>query len=95
MDPGSLRTFVVEFTDHLAALGHTDLTMGSYEDAARHFAEWLERSDIALTDVDDKAVACFAGHRCKCTGGIAMSRRSMSVVCADLSASWLSAVSRR
>ena len=68
MDPGSLRTFVVEFTDHLAALGHTNLTVGSYEDAARHFAEWLAGSDIALADVDDKAVTCFARHRCKCTG---------------------------
>jgi site-specific recombinase XerD len=58
MDPGSLRTFVVEFTDHLAARGHTDLTVGSYNDAAHHFAEWLERSDIALADVDDKAVVC-------------------------------------
>jgi hypothetical protein len=61
-------TFVVEFTDHLAALGHTDLTVGSYKDATHHFAEWLERSDIALADDDDQAVACFAGHRCKCTG---------------------------
>ena len=68
MDPRSLRAFVVEFTDHLAALGHTDLTVRGYEDAARHFAEWLERSDIALVDVDDKVVARFAGHRCKCTG---------------------------
>jgi integrase/recombinase XerD len=68
MDPGSLQAFVVEFTNHLAGLGHTDLTLGGYEDAARHFAEWLKRSDIALVDVDDKAVARFAGHRCKCTG---------------------------
>src|SRR6516164_2131166 len=68
MDPRSLRAFVVEFTDHLAALGHTDLTVRGYEDAARHFAEWLERSDIALVDVDDEVAARFAGHRCKCTG---------------------------
>jgi integrase/recombinase XerD len=68
MDPGSLRAFVVEFTDHLAALGHTNLTVGGYEDAAGHFAEWLERSDIALVDLGDKAVARFARYRCKCTG---------------------------
>jgi len=68
MDPRSLRAFVVEFTDYLAALGHTDLTVRGYEDAARHFAEWLERSDIALVDVDDEVAARFAGHRCKCTG---------------------------
>jgi integrase/recombinase XerD len=68
MDPGSLRAFVVEFTNHLAALSHTDLTVSGYEDAARHFAEWLGRTDIALIDVDDKAIARFAGHRCKCTG---------------------------
>jgi integrase/recombinase XerD len=68
MDPRSLRAFVVEFTDHLAALGHTDLTVRGYENAARHFGEWLGRSDIALVDVDDKVAARFAGHRCKCTG---------------------------
>ena len=68
MDPGSLRAFVVEFTNHLAALSHTGLTVRGYEDAARHFAEWLERADIALVDVDDKAIARFAGHQCKCTG---------------------------
>jgi integrase/recombinase XerD len=68
MDPGALRAFVVEFIDHLASLGHTDLTVGGYEDSACHFGEWLERSDIALVDVDDEAVARFAGHRCKCTG---------------------------
>jgi hypothetical protein len=33
LDPGSLRAFVVEFTNHLAALSHTDLTVRGYEDA--------------------------------------------------------------
>ena len=49
-DPGSLRAFVVAFPDHLAALGHTNFTVGGYESAVRHFAEWLERSDIAPVD---------------------------------------------
>jgi hypothetical protein len=28
MDPGSLRTFVVAFAEYLAALGHTNFTVG-------------------------------------------------------------------
>ena len=68
MDPGSLRAFVIDFANHLVALGHTRLTVGSYEDAARHLAEWLRHSDLSLADVDEELVARFARHRCKCTG---------------------------
>jgi hypothetical protein len=51
MDPGALGAFVEEFTSHLKTLGHTRLTVRGYGDAARHFAEWLRRSDIAVVDV--------------------------------------------
>lgn len=68
MDPGTLRTFVEEFTNQLTALEHTQLTVRGYEDAARHFAEWLRLSDVVLTDVDDRVIARFARHQCKCSG---------------------------
>lgn len=68
MDPGALGTFVEEFTNQLAALGHTRLTVANYGGAARHFAEWLRLSDIVLADVDDAVIARFARHRCKCSG---------------------------
>jgi integrase/recombinase XerD len=68
MDPGPLGPFVKEFTDQLTVLGHARLTVASYGDAARHFAEWLRRSDIAIIDADDSVIARFARHRCKCSG---------------------------
>ena len=68
MDPGTLGTFVEEFTKQLKAVRHTRLTVGGYGDAARHFAEWLRRSGIAVVDVDDGVIAQFARHRCKCSG---------------------------
>src|SRR6516164_6168637 len=68
MDPGSLRAFAIDFANHLVALGHTRLTVGNYEDAACHLAEWLRLSDLSLADVDEEVVVRFARHRCKCTG---------------------------
>src|SRR5438876_7626438 len=68
MDPGTLGTLVEEFTRQLTTLGHTRLTVANYGDSARHFAEWLHRSDIVLVDVDDGVIAGFALHRCKCSG---------------------------
>jgi integrase/recombinase XerD len=68
MDPGILGTFVEDFTSQLTSLGHTRLTVTNYGDAARHFAEWLRRSEMVLVDVDDSAIAQFARHRCKCSG---------------------------
>ena len=68
MDPGTLGAFVEEFTGQLTTFGHTRLTVANYADAARHFAEWLRRSDIVLVNVDDGVIARFARHRCKCSG---------------------------
>ena len=68
MDPGVLGTLVEQFTNQLTVLGHTRLTVANYGDAARHFAEWLRRSDIVPLDVDDGVIARFARHRCKCNG---------------------------
>jgi integrase/recombinase XerD len=68
MDPGILGTFVEDLTSQLTSIGHTRLTVTNYGDAARHFAEWLRRSEIVLVDIDDSAIAQFARHRCKCSG---------------------------
>jgi integrase/recombinase XerD len=68
MDAGTLETFVEEFTSQLTTIGHTRLTVANYGDAARHFAEWLRRSDIAPVDVDGGVIARFERHRCKCSG---------------------------
>src|SRR5438874_2448447 len=68
MDPGPLRIFVTEFTNHLADLRYTRVIVQSYEDAACHFAEWVQRSGTSLADVDETVLGRFARHRCKCTG---------------------------
>ena len=68
MDPGVLRTYIAEFTNHLSAQKYTTLTIAGYEDSACHFAEWLQRSNIALVNVDEKVMARFSQHRCRCRG---------------------------
>ena len=59
---------MAQFTNHLASLGHTTLTVGGYGDAARHFTVWLRQSSIAIARVDDNTCAEFAAHRCRCPG---------------------------
>jgi site-specific recombinase XerC len=39
-----------------------------YGDGARHFAEWLQRAEIAVGDVDQGVIARFARHRCTGSG---------------------------
>jgi len=68
LDPGSLLPLVTQFTDHLASLGHTTLTVGGYGDAARHFAVWLQHSGIAIAEVGVDTCAGFAAHPCRCPG---------------------------
>lgn len=68
LDPGPFLPFVDRFTDYLASLGHTTLTVGSYGDAARHFAVWLQQSGIAVANVDVRTCAGFADHQCRCPG---------------------------
>ena len=69
LDPGPLRPLVDQFTDYLVNLGHTPLTVCGYDDAARHFAMWLQRSGVAIAHVDCDTCAGFANHRCRCPGG--------------------------
>jgi integrase/recombinase XerD len=68
MDPGALRSHIQAFTADLTALGHTRLTVSNYSDCARHFADWLNQSEVALSDVDAGVVEQFVSHRCHCPG---------------------------
>lgn len=68
IDAGDLAPLVTEFTDHLSELGYAYLTVSGYDDAARHFAQWLSRSRIAVADIDDSVIDRFARHRCQCPG---------------------------
>ena len=49
-------------------LGHTKLTVGGYQDSARHFADWLWRSNIELAAINDDVMARFSNHHCRCPG---------------------------
>jgi site-specific recombinase XerD len=68
MDAGSLAPHVAEFTRQLSELGHTDLTVGGYDAAARHLAQWLALTKIPVADIDDAVIDRFARHRCRCPG---------------------------
>jgi site-specific recombinase XerD len=59
---------VARFTEHLASLGHTTLTVGGYGGAARHFAVWLQQSGTPIVQVDAETCAGFANHQCRCPG---------------------------
>lgn len=80
MEPGDLLPLIEAFENHLSGLGHTELTVRGYHDSARHFADWFRRSGIELAAVDDRIVAQFAGHRCRCPGGRHCDRLSRKYV---------------
>lgn len=80
MNPGPLRPFVEAFADHLFGLGHTRLTVCGYQASARHFADWLCRSNIELAAINDDVLARFANHRCRCPGNRHSNRLSKKYV---------------
>lgn len=80
MDAGDLAPHVVEFTRQLLELGHTGLTVAGYDAAARHFAQWLALSRIAVADTDNAVIDRFARHRCRCPGARRETRVSETYV---------------
>jgi site-specific recombinase XerD len=80
MDAGSLRPVIDAFAKELKAHGHTQLTVSGYEDAARHFAEWLRRCKVELSQVSKDVVERFARHRCRCPGARRQDRLSPKYV---------------
>lgn len=69
MNAGPLQPLIDAFVGELRARRHTSLTLSGYEYSARHFADWLCRSNIDVGRVDEDVVRRFAGHRCRCPGG--------------------------
>ncbi len=68
IDPGALRPLVQSYVDHLGARGYRAATIHRLEQGARHFCYWLNRSGIALAQIDDGGIHQFARHRCQCPG---------------------------
>jgi integrase/recombinase XerD len=69
MDAGPLQPLIDAFAVELHAQRHTALTVSNYENSARHFADWLCRSKVELSQVDEDVVQRFAKHGCRCPGG--------------------------
>jgi site-specific recombinase XerD len=69
LDPGALAPSVDAFGAYLAALGHTALTVADSLRSACHFGQWLTLEELPPDQVDDRVVARFAVHRCRCPGG--------------------------
>ena len=80
MRPGELRGPITAFITHLTTLGYSRLTARGYEDSARHFGEWLARSGVIVSDIDDRILERFAHHRCCCVGGRRSKRLSRKYV---------------
>lgn len=68
MNAGPLQPLIDAFVAELQARRHAPLTISNYEQSARHFADWLCRSNIELGRVDETVVRRFARHRCECPG---------------------------
>ena len=69
LDPGTLSSRIDQFAADLAAQRYTELTIGNYTDAARHFAAWLDITGISVDAIDDDVVCRFANQQCGCPGG--------------------------
>jgi len=80
LDAGALAPMVEQFTNDLVVLGHTRFTVSGFSDSARHFADWICRSGIALCDLDDGTIEQFAQHQCLCSGGRRLHRVSKKYV---------------
>ncbi len=80
LDPGANGLHVEGFLCHLRDLNYLPLTISYYSGSARHFAEWLNRSGIALADITDDVVQQFAVHQCQCPGGKRNRRRTVRYV---------------
>jgi integrase/recombinase XerD len=68
MDAGPLQPLIDAFIGELQGRRHTALTISNYENAARHFGNWLCRSKIELSQIGEDVVERFARHRCRCPG---------------------------
>jgi site-specific recombinase XerD len=66
--PGTLQPLIESFIDHLVVSGYEADTIHHLEHSARHFCYWLNQSQIAIAQADDKIVKRFAEHTCHCPG---------------------------
>jgi integrase/recombinase XerD len=80
MDVGELDEPIIAYAAHLAGLGYAPLTIKGCADSARHLGAWLALSGIAASALDERVLARFARHRCRCGGNRASNRLSVKYV---------------
>ena len=75
MKPGSAAPFLEGFAEELVRLGHTEFTVIGYLDSAIHFGGWIETGGVNISDIDERIIQAFGGHRCECPGRRRKNRR--------------------
>jgi integrase/recombinase XerD len=69
MKPGFLNSPLTEFLKDLSQRGYTRLSIEGYAMSIAHFGAWAEHEAVSLKTVNERVVARFAKHRCRCPGG--------------------------
>jgi integrase/recombinase XerD len=68
LNPISTEPYLADFLAELAASGYARLSIDGYALSIAHFGDWLRRSCMSVESVDEKVIARFAVHRCRCFG---------------------------
>lgn len=76
MDAGTFSPLVDDYARALSTLGYAKLTVEGYSDPARHFLTWLSKTGLDISSINDRLVARFARHPCRCGGNRRCARLS-------------------
>jgi len=64
----STEPYLDNFVAELVASGYARLSIDNYAMSIAHFGDWLRRSGMSIDDIDERVIARFAVHRCRCFG---------------------------
>lgn len=81
---GCVHPYLTDFAAKLISAGYSSLSTRDYMRSAAHLGRWLDSRKMAISWLNESAVARFASHRCECAGssqyGAYPSRRTMARV---------------
>lgn len=66
LSPGFFEPYLDDFIHQLSENGYTELTIQGYYDSVAHFGTWLQKKNIPLKKITNKAFRNFAKHHCFC-----------------------------
>ena len=69
LQPVFLTSHLQMFLQNLQRRGYTPLTISGYADSICHFAQWAQKRQLKIEDLDKETLSRFAHHRCRCPGG--------------------------